>query len=133
MHLRTDDHLDRRRAKHSIGGDIPSRACKKRITCCRQCSEIRCRGTSNQASGAIGRQSKCFTNPPNRHFLQFRRDWRHHSQRRILVPRRSQPIGSHRRGNHSAVHEAEVTPAGRSHGGCGANFVESFDHVTWVA
>src|SRR6267143_5308902 len=110
MHFRADDHLDRRGAEHPVSRDIPSSACQKRMTCRDERREIRHGGTGNQAPCAFRGQFQCLTNPAKDYFLQFRRDGRHHAQCRILVPRRRQPIGSQRCGNHPTVHEAEERP-----------------------
>ena len=112
---------------------IPSGSIKEGIARGRKRGEIRHRGTGDQATRTILRQSQGFANPPKNDIFQFRGDRGHHSQRRILVPRTSQPIGRQRRRNHPSVHEAEIAPASCGYAGWGAKFVERCDHVAWIA
>src|SRR6266403_3389443 len=132
MHLRANDHFDRRRTKHSVLDDIPPLTCKERLPCGRERGEIRHGGASDQSSRAIRRQSESFANPSDSDVLQCRRNGRHHSKCRILVPRPSEPVGSQRRRQHATIHETKITSTSRCHRGRRAQFVEPCNHFAWL-
>ncbi len=110
--LLAHNHLNRRRAKHSVRFNIPSLACQQRRPRRRQSTKIRSRCARYKSAVAFRRQSQRVTHPSEHHVFKLRRHRRHHAQRHVLIPGARQPIRRHRRRQRSSNHKSKITPAG---------------------
>src|SRR5882757_1197280 len=113
--LLAHNHLNRRRAKHSIALHIPSFARQQRRPRRRQSTKICGRRARHKSAVAFRRQSQRVANPPQYDVFKLRRHRRHHAQRHVLIPGTRQPIRRHRRRQRPSNHKSKITPARRSH------------------
>ena len=133
MYLLADYHFDWRRAKHSVILGVPPCAGKKRMTCRRQCREIRHRRAGDQSSRAIPPASPEPRIPSPVPPLPVPPPPATSRAVRHSDPTHRQPICRQRTRVGSANYKAKVSSAGRRHRCWRADFIQHPEDLHGIA
>ena len=107
-----DYNANRWSLKHSIFFNIPADTLQQSRARRSQAREVRHGGAGDEADSTARGQSEQIQSPLAYDVFDFRRDWRHHLHRRILVPGARQPVRGQRRRESAANDKSKVAAAG---------------------
>jgi hypothetical protein len=122
------DDRNRRRTLQAQPLDVPAGRGEDAVTGGRQRGEVGHRGTGHEPHSGVRGESQQLDQPAGRDLLRNRCRRRHDIERCVLIPRRGQPVGRHRRRHGAADDESEIARTGRGHKARAGRRRDTLDH-----